>query len=356
MDGAAKLAGGSDAPLARLKSPPAVDQAETAQRGVSTGEALGIAQQIAEALEYAHERGIIHRDLKPSNIKITPEGTVKVLDFGLAKALLPEDATRDISNSPTLSTAATRAGVIMGTAAYMSPEQAKAKPVDRRADIWAFGCVFYEMLAGRAAFAGETVSDVLAAVITKDPDWTALPETTPANIQRLVRRCLQKEPRQRLQAIGDARLTIEETLAGDVAPASCRLIAAAEDGGTTSADHSSPLQRTLPWLFGATLALVLGVAGAGGRGPGTPLQSPTGPVGGDERRVLRHAMGPEVLPDGSLLVVRVNKNRGFQLYHFWLDSGRLVPLDAVFQGGGLCPPVRGFRDGKAAVFFGRTLE
>ena len=142
-------------------------------------ETLAIARQIAEALEYAHERGIIHRDLKPANVKITPDGAVKVLDFGLAKALAPEDSAADLSNSPTLSAAATRAGVIMGTAAYMSPEQAKAKPVDRRADIWAFGCVLYEMLSGKKAFDGETVSDVLAAVIMKDPDWTALPAWSP---------------------------------------------------------------------------------------------------------------------------------------------------------------------------------
>lgn len=138
-------------------------------------EALQISKQICEALEAAHEKGIIHRDLKPANIKVTPEGRTKVLDFGLAKGLEGEAEQQDSSNSPTLSGLATQAGVILGTAAYMSPEQAKGKLVDRRTDIWAFGCVLYEMLTGRKAFEGETISDVLAAVIRAEPDWTAVP-------------------------------------------------------------------------------------------------------------------------------------------------------------------------------------
>ena len=171
---------------------------------IPVDEALPIARQIADALEYAHERGIVHRDLKPANVKVTPDDKVKILDFGLAKAVQDEASEADRYNSPTISHMATEAGMLLGTAAYMSPEQAKGKPVDRRGDIWAFGCVFYEMLSGKRAFDGETITDVLAAVIRGEPDWVALPETTPPAIQRLVRRCLQKDVRQRLQAIGDA--------------------------------------------------------------------------------------------------------------------------------------------------------
>jgi serine/threonine-protein kinase len=156
------------------------------QGAIPLDEALPLAKQIAEALEYAHERGIIHRDLKPSNVKLTPDGQVKVLDFGLAKALESETTEEELQNSPTLSAVATRAGVLLGTAPYMSPEQARGKRVDRRADIWAFGCVVYEMLTGQCTFAGETTSDALAAVIRAEPVWTSLPAATPRPIRELV--------------------------------------------------------------------------------------------------------------------------------------------------------------------------
>src|SRR5579862_4298096 len=196
-----------------------------AQGPIALEDALRIAKQICEALEYAHEKGIVHRDLKPANIKVAADGSVKVLDFGLAKAMDTEMTPEDISNSPTLSRMATQAGVLLGTAAYMSPEQAKGKSVDRRADIWAFGCVLYEMLTGKMAFPGETVTDTLAAVIRADPDWSQLPGETPARVGVLLQRCLQKDPKQRLRDIGDARINLDEVLSGAPEPFSSAVAA-----------------------------------------------------------------------------------------------------------------------------------
>jgi Tol biopolymer transport system component len=176
-------------------------------------EALTIAAQIAAGLEAAHEAGVIHRDLKPSNVKVRPDGSVKVLDLGLARVIDPAALPTDASQSPTVTTGGTRSGVILGTAAYMSPEQARGQPLDKRTDIFSFGCVFFECLTGRLAFPGETMSDTLAAILTAEPAWSALPASTPGRLSALVRRCLQKDRKRRLHDIADARIEIEEALA-----------------------------------------------------------------------------------------------------------------------------------------------
>jgi serine/threonine-protein kinase len=184
-------------------------------RRMPLDDALPIARQIADALDAAHERAIVHRDLKPANVKITDGGVVKVLDFGLAKAVGPETTTgSNPAASPTITARATQLGVILGTAAYMAPEQAKGRPVDRRADIWAFGAVLFEMLAGRRAFGGDDVTEVMAAVIRSEPDWHALPADTPPAVRRLLRRCLEKDPKRRLRDIAEGMLQLDEGLGG----------------------------------------------------------------------------------------------------------------------------------------------
>jgi Tol biopolymer transport system component len=219
-------------------------------------EALTVAGQIADALEAAHDKGIIHRDLKPANIKITPDGTVKVLDFGLAKVFAVGGSERDLSQARTLAVDGTREGVIAGTAAYMSPEQARGKTVDKRTDIWGFGAVLYEMLTARPAFAGETTSDTIAAILGREPDWSATPAQTPVSIRRLLRRCLEKDPKRRLRDIGDARLEIEEALAASVSSGA----AAPERASPDRQAAARPVRLTWWAAAGAGLLVVAGVA------------------------------------------------------------------------------------------------
>ena len=224
--------------------------AERLRRGpLPMDEALEICRQIAEGLEAAHENGIIHRDLKPANVSVTPEGKVKILDFGLAKALGPELSEEELANSPTFTGEMTRAGVILGTAAYMSPEQARGKPVDKRTDVWAFGCVLYELLTGRQTFAGETITDILGAIVHKEPDWELLPERTPWGIRRLLWRCLEKDPHERLRDIGDGRIEIRQAKTETADPA---------------LTQGAPVAASESWRRGAILGATVGLAARGG--------------------------------------------------------------------------------------------
>ncbi len=327
--------------------------AERIARGpIALEEALDIAKHICEALEAAHEKGIVHRDLKPANVKLTPDGKVKVLDFGLAKALTADSSSVTMSNSPTLLSENT-GGVIIGTAAYMSPEQARLKAVDRRADIWSFGCALYEMIAGRRPFEGETVTDILAAVVRGQPDWQALPLETPAPVQELLRRCLAKDPRQRLRDIGDARITIEETVSGVAARNFNPAVAAVSKNAVPSSVDRSSFVRMLPWVIAtvlmvATVALSIvylrlahapvaaiiseiqpeGELNVGFAGESSPKLSPDG------RRLMYLARGPDtkmllwVRPLGSAEATPLKGTEDASA-PFWSPDGRYV---AFFAG------------------------
>jgi eukaryotic-like serine/threonine-protein kinase len=292
-------------------------------------EARAIARQLAEALEAAHEKGIIHRDLKPANVKVADDGLVKVLDFGLAKAL---DGTlvqpQDALNSPTLTARSTQLGVILGTAAYMAPEQARGRVVDKRADVWAFGVVYYEMLTGRRAFDGEETTDVMAAVLTKEIDWSALPATTSPSIRRLLRRCLERDPKQRLRDIGEARIALESQVDDPVPSAS--------DSGVGRSSSPPSGSSSLPWAIAAVAALtavVLVFLAVRGRGAPPPerLLLEIGPPPGMELLVGSNAGGVVISPDGASVAFIVQTAAGRRLYVRSLATGETRALPGTSE-------------------------
>jgi Tol biopolymer transport system component len=275
------------------------DLAEVLRSGpLAVDDAVDVARQIAEGLEEAHEKGIVHRDLKPANVKRTPDGRVKVLDFGLARAFSGQTAGEEaISSAPTMTAAMTQVGTVLGTAAYMSPEQARGKEVDRRTDIWAFGVILFEMLTGRQTFVGETASDTLAGILKSEPDWEALPQGLPFQVERVLRRCLAKDPRQRLRDIGEARVRLEDPTAESGMFSGP--VAAVQDG-----PRRGRVAAALPWvlvLVCAAVAAWFAVGGAGSDPAETLHLALPAPDGASIHVTGSFPGAPEISPDGRMV-------------------------------------------------------
>ena len=307
------------------------DLAQRIAKGpIPVKESVTICTQIADGLEAAHAKGIIHRDLKPANIRITPDGTAKILDFGLAKAWETPTGDADPTESPTITAEMTRAGTILGTAPYLSPEQARGQAVDRRADIWAFGCVLYEMLTGRRAFPGGTSTEILAQVLEREPDWSALPSDLSPSLGRLLRRCLEKDPKQRLRDAGDVALALEDL---DLEQPDT-----AAEGGLPG---SGMTRKILPWLVAAAAASIAIVGWIGRPPPAQPEASPTlrfteaSPAVLDIARIGHAGPAVAVSPDGHVLVWVGATEESTQLYVRHLDEEEAHPIAGT--EGGLAP-------------------